>query len=112
MNLLTRLSAWYHKLAEHHNPDKYLEVGAKPTLTRATETKEIEIPDYLRGSDIPDFGKDQERMLRRAIILYPDEVNRKKWLKSVYVLGDDWVMKGGKAKFGQGAADNYGRTTV
>jgi hypothetical protein len=114
MNLFARFSEWMHQRAEAGNPDNYVKIQSKPTI--AAPEKQIEIPTYLRSSDIPNFGERQEEMLRRAVIMYSDETNRKKWLTAVHVLLTEsetgWVMMGGKAKFGQGTAPQYGKTVT
>ena len=73
--------------------DEYVDIRhAAPKLNAAQE-----IPQSLRERDIPDFGLDQERMLKMAVKNFSNEDLQVKWLHSMYRLryntGSGWLAE-------------------
>jgi hypothetical protein len=71
--------------------DQYFVVNPSPKIKNDPK----EIPQRLRAADVPDFGADQEKMLRLATEKFDDDTMRLKWLRSIHKLNDSrngWVL--------------------
>lgn len=62
--------------------DEYLIIKPSAKIEHMVE----EIPGRLRGEDIPNFGSDQERMLKLAVEKFSEDSLRIKWLQAMYKL--------------------------
>lgn len=105
--MLHRLLTWIYnsflRWSDASGPDTYIPIGA---VARPLETDPV-IPEDLRTSDVPYLGKDQDALLRKAMLVSNDRVVRIKWLRSIQHLRANsktgWVLDGGsKPKWGNG----------
>jgi hypothetical protein len=85
--IINAASAWFFNGVT----DEYVNIRHSSPKEDAVK----EIPQSLRERDIPDFGKDQERMLQMAVKNFNDEELQVKWLHSMHQLrfgtGSGWI---------------------
>ncbi len=94
----------YNLIAGSGNDTQYASIPTKPLIE--VDESSVEISEALRGDDVPHLGDNHEYLLRRAMILYPTDSVRIKWLQSLQVVRstkvgwalDGEVKKGGELK--------------
>jgi hypothetical protein len=69
-------------------PDTYMEIGARHTVER-------EVIPFAR-TDVPNLGPDHAELVKKAEVLFKDDVNRYKWLMAIHKLRSTdtgWIIE-------------------
>lgn len=90
--LIEAIRSWAYSI----EPDAYVSV----TSTTRSQPEAVEIPDYLRGPEVPYLGADQDELLLKALAVSHDKQVQINWLKAVRRLRTEvtggWILDGGR----------------